>query len=97
MKTRCRGRDAALSFSDGAAKAALSICGDEMSVRKTKGRPKAAQSKTHTQHSSGKASRTQRSPDNWLLDAACYWRDGDSEQARRAARQGIAAMEVDDE
>jgi hypothetical protein len=68
-----------------------------MLARKTKGRPKAAQSKTLKANSTGNAPEAQRTPANWLLNAATYWRDGDTKHARRAALRGIEAMEARDE
>jgi hypothetical protein len=65
---------------------------EKMKRRKTKGRPKAALSNTHTQQYNRKSATAQRKPANWFMDAACFATDGDDAQATLAVLRGLYAM-----
>ena len=48
--------------------------------------------KTHTGNDTAVTGGAQRSAANWFLDAACYARDGDTDQARVATLRALHAM-----
>jgi len=63
-----------------------------MKCHRKKGRqPAALQSKNNyaNRHSAEGQEEAQRSPDNWWLDAATFWVDGDKREAIGAAMQGL--------
>jgi hypothetical protein len=93
MTERYRGRSAALSAYDGAARAAFVVSeGKEMKRNNEKGRlPAALQDKCNSanRYCAVTPPEPQRSAENWFLDAATFMRDGELRKAIGAAMQGI--------